>query len=276
MRETILVTGAGGPAGRAATAWLDARGLAVAGADMREIEKCFQLPAASAEEFERALIELVERVQVRLLVPTVSEELPKIAAMKKELEARGCHVAISPPNAVGIANDKLRTAQFAAARALACPATSRHRTAFGFPMLVKPRVGRGGRGVRVLQDALELAAVEGDVVYQEFIPGDEYDGNLYLAADGEVLAAVVLRKVALAQGIVGNATAVERAHHPAVRALCVRVAQAMELSGPLDLDVRLRADGTPALLEVNARLGANVLAAPEVMEALVAEWRARR
>jgi carbamoyl-phosphate synthase large subunit len=37
------------------------------------------------------------------------------------------------------------------------------------------------------------------------------------------------------------------------------------------VDVRRRADGTPVILEINARFGANSHHAPEVLDALLAE-----
>jgi D-alanine-D-alanine ligase-like ATP-grasp enzyme len=72
---------------------------------------------------------------------------------------------------------------------------------------------------------------------------------------------------------VGNALAVERVSHPGVLDLAVLAARALRLEGPLDLDVRLGAGGEPAVLEVNARLGANVLNAREVLDALDDAWR---
>jgi carbamoyl-phosphate synthase large subunit len=145
----------------------------------------------------------------------------------------------------------------------------------GLPLLAKPRIGRGGRGVSVFHDAAELFTTpQSDLVWQEFIPGEEYDVNLFVEPGGEVTASVVLRKVALRDGETGNALGVERVHHPAVRDVAVRAARALELAGPVDVDVRLRRDGTPAILEVNARLGANSLSATEVLEALDDAWRA--
>lgn len=288
MSEVVVVTGVGGPAGRAAVTWLGARRIAVVGTDLREVEapvRAFhRVPAAGDPAFERALLDVVTRERASLLVPTVTEELPIAARMREALAARGCAVAVSSPDAVAIANDKLRTAEELGRRGLSVPITfcaSARREeialALGFPLLSKPRFGRGGRGVRLYQSAAQLAAAAPDeVVYQEFIPGDEYDANLYVAGDGSVPAAVVLRKTCLRDGLVGNALGVERTGHEGVRDLGVRVARALGLVGPLDMDVRLRRDGSPALLEVNARIGANVLSAPEVMEALLREWRSTR
>ncbi len=285
MPEVVVVTGVGGPAGKAAATWFSARGVAVVGTDLREVDapvRTFRrVPAAGDPAFERVLLDLVARERASLLVPTVTEELPVASRLRDALAARRCAVAVSLPEAVDVANDKLRTAHELARRGLPVPITfssSARRDeialALGFPLLSKPRFGRGGRGVRVCESAAQLDGEGADeLIYQEFISGDEYDANLYVAGDGSVPAAVVLRKTSLKQGRVGNALAVERARHDGVLDLCMRVARALGLSGPLDMDVRLRRDGSPALLEVNARIGANVLSAPEVMEALLQEWR---
>jgi carbamoyl-phosphate synthase large subunit len=188
------------------------------------------------------------------------------------------------PAGVEIAGDKLRTAEVLGARGVAVPRTrpagadrAQLPAALGLPLLSKPRLGRGGRGVRLHRTVDDvLRAPQEDVVWQEFAPGDEFDVNLFLERTGEIAAAVVLRKTALRDGETGNATGVERAAHPAVREEAIRAARALELAGPLDVDVRLRRDGTPVILEINARLGANVLTAPEVREALLVAWRAGR
>jgi carbamoylphosphate synthase large subunit len=44
------------------------------------------------------------------------------------------------------------------------------------------------------------------------------------------------------------------------------------LQGPADVDIRCGADGVPAVLEINARFGANSAYAPEIVDALLDEW----
>jgi carbamoyl-phosphate synthase large subunit len=52
--------------------------------------------------------------------------------------------------------------------------------------------------------------------------------------------------------------------------------RSLDLVGPVDIDVRRRADGRPVVLEVNARFGANSAWAPEVLDAVLADSRVRR
>ena len=84
---------------------------------------------------------------------------------------------------------------------------------------------------------------------------------------------MVLRKTGLKDGLVGNALGVERVERDDLAELGARAARSLGLEGPIDMDVRLAADGTPAVLEINARLGANVLSAREVLDALDTAWR---
>jgi carbamoyl-phosphate synthase large subunit len=286
--ETALVTGVGGPAGRAAATWLSARGMRVIGTDVRELpSEAWALrlvPPAGDPSFVRALLSLVGAERPSLLVPTVSEELPGVARLREALRGLGCALAMGTPPGVDVAADKLLTAEALACAGLPVPRSLPGQTpraellaALGLPLLSKPRIGRGGRGVTVFHDAAALpAGPRADLVWQEFIPGEEFDVNLFVERSGEASAAVVLRKTALRDGETGNAEGVERVDHPAVREVAVRAARALQLAGPLDVDVRLRRDGTPAILEINARLGANSLSAPEVLEALDAAWRGGR
>jgi carbamoylphosphate synthase large subunit len=288
MCQTVLVTGVGGPAGRAGASYFAAKGYRVVGTDMREVESPatdFRLvPAAHDARFVSTLLEIAAEEDVQLVLSTVTEELPVVARMRAALRERGVALSISDPPGVDVANDKLRTAEELDRAGLPVPITfpatappDEIADVLGFPLLSKPRFGRGGRGVVVHSGMDDLAcASPGEVVWQQFLPGEEYDLNLFVERDGGVPVAVVLRKTALKDGLVGNALGVERVERPDVAELGVRAARSLALEGPIDMDVRMDAGGSPAVLEINARLGANVLSAREVLDALDDAWRSGR
>ena len=285
MYETVLVTGVGGPAGRASASYFANKGYRVVGTDLREVESPatdFRLvPAARDPRFAPVLCAIALQEKATLVVSTVTEELPVVARLRTSLRERGISLSISDPAGVDVANDKLRTAEDLDRAGVAVPVTYAAATphqelaeALGFPLLSKPRFGRGGRGVVVHRGAGDLAcASPEEVVWQEFLPGQEYDLNLFVERDGSVTAAVVLRKTGLKDGLVGNALGVERVERPDVAELGVRAVHSLGLEGPIDMDIRLGSDGSPAVLEVNARIGANVLSAREVLDALDDAWR---
>lgn len=282
----FLVTGVGGPAGRSTTLLLLERGHTVVGTDMREVSlpgvRVHRVPAASARNFLAELHRLAVQEGTELLVPTVSEELPVVAAGWEALGGLRISAVIAPYQAIHLANDKYLTSTRLSSQGVGVPRyalPSQVRSPadvarqVGWPCLTKPRVGRGGREVtvRTEEDWPSIAALDDRYILQEFIPSADYAPNLYLGRDGDPVV-VVLEKTKLKDGIVGNALEVRRVVAPDVADLAVSAAKAMGLNGPLDIDVRRRSDGTPVVLEINARFGANIAQAPEVLDAMLASY----
>ncbi len=280
----VFITGVGGPAGRATAAFLREHGVDVLVADARPVPgepRLVPLPLATDPAFLATLRREIASRRAELLVSTVTEELPLVSSERETFRAAGCAVFISPPAAAETANDKWLTVQALARADVGVPRSLSGAPrddivqVLGFPVLSKPRRGRGGRGVEIHEVPGDIEAASEDRVYQEFLPGEEYDVNLFAEPGGEPAALVVLRKTALRGGRVGNATAVERVHAPDVAELAAATSRTMALEGPIDVDVRRDRLGRPLVLEVNARVGANVRFAEEVLETLVQRWRER-
>jgi len=284
--QRVLVTGVGGPAGSAVVRYLKKKGFFVVGTDINKVDTEADLfikvlPALS-DGFREELLGIIDSHRPSLIIPTVTEELVTIAELRDRLVAMGTVVYISPADTVRVAWDKFETVRFLEARGIAVPRTfmageaSKEDIAarLGFPLLAKPLKTRGGRGVRVFESMEELMAEERtEIVFQEFIAGEEFDANLFVTEDGRVDACVVLRKTALKAGLVGNALSVERVEDERVGLLAKKVVEAMRCRGPVDVDIRCKKDGTPTVLEVNARVGGNILDAPEILDSLIKQWR---
>lgn len=54
--------------------------------------------------------------------------------------------------------------------------------------------------------------------------------------------------------------------------IAARAIDALGVVGPADVDVRRDARGTPLVLEVNARFGANSEHAPELLRSTLRDW----
>ncbi|MGW4464682.1 ATP-grasp domain-containing protein [Micromonospora sp. NPDC004704] len=283
----LLVTGAAGPAGRALLHALAMRAVPAIGVDMAPADGrapgaagpdgIERVPAATDGSFLPELLRVAHHHGVDLIVPTVTEELPVLAPLA--VRSTRPAVLVSPPSAVEIADDKWRTVQVLAGAGVAVPRSvlpgllspQALRGYLGWPYLSKPRRGRGGRGVRVHDRTGTPPPDPGDLL-QEFIPGTEYAVDVFADRLGRVEAIVVLRKTTLAQGRVGNAVRVVRDNPSDVADLARAAVRAIGVTGPADLDIRRRRDGTPVVLEVNARFGAHSGQAPELLDALLARY----
>lgn len=280
--EKILVTGVGGPAGRNVASLLLERRYAVIGADMQRTSlsgaRAYVIPPASHPSFMRDLQAIAEKEEVDLLIPTVSEELPILALSWKNLSP--IPVAIGQHQAVQDADDKFLTSERLSCHNVSIPryllpsqasSPDEISKALGWPCLSKPRISRGGREVvvRYEGDWPEMSKLDDRYILQEFIPGTEFAPNVFI---GNKSFAVVLEKTKLKEGIVGNAAEVKRVEDPEIANLAIAAAKALGLTGPVDLDIRRRSDGSPAVLEINARFGANIRHASEVLDAVLMEF----
>lgn len=275
----VLVTGVGGPSGKAAVSALKSRGFTVTATDMHAVEHgadfFFTVPAASDPTYSQVHQGLLARQRCDWFFPTVSEELVIVAALAPDLRASGVAVFIPPLPVTRVCHDKWETACALDEQGVAVPkgavgAADDSAFALGYPMVSRPRVGRGGRGV-VVHDAPGMPPATEHPVWQEFLSGMEYDVLLVRHPDAPhpIRMLQVFEKLSLKDGRVGNAVDVRPVEADDVANLARAAAAALDLRGPADLDIRRGADGKPRVLEVNARIGAHALRAPQVFDALV-------
>jgi carbamoylphosphate synthase large subunit len=188
-------------------------------------------------------------------------------------------VFISEPAVVDLANDKFDTATQLKELRIPVPKTlllSELRSVteagegLGYPFLVKPRIGQGGRGVVVYQQASDAVGEQRtDVVCQEFMPGEGCDLNLFAYPAGHVKAIAVLQKTRVREGVICNAQNVQRVIRRDMVELGIRVTRALKLEGPATVDVRRDRNGVPRVLKFNARIGANMMVTEEILESLL-------
>jgi carbamoylphosphate synthase large subunit len=282
--KTVIVTGVGGPAGRNVSDLLVKQNLHVIGVDMHPVEMTGgdfqQVPAALDDRFIDALYAIAKKARPVLIIPTVTEELPVLASdwrWNKDMP-----LLLSTAEGIHIANDKYLTCKLLAERDISVPRfalPSKLRSPdeladqIGWPCITKPRTGRGGRGVAIREkgDFSIVRSLGDEYIVQEFADGTDFAPNVYIGNDRRGTV-VVLEKMVLKEGRVGNALAVRRVIAPDVAALATEAALALDLRGPVDVDIRRLQDGTPVVLEINARFGANIRYAPEVLERVIAEY----
>ncbi|MFF1828334.1 ATP-grasp domain-containing protein [Paenarthrobacter sp. NPDC058040] len=288
----FLVTGVGGPAGSSLARQLMDRGHWVLGVDMQAVgsgsaDVVAKVSRSDAPGYLWELRGLTAQHAIDVLVPTVSDELVLVSGAKDDL-APGVRVVVADAAPVRIANDKFHTMACLDNAGVGVPAyglpgsfeSAEHAMdVLGGPLVVKPRVSRGGRGVQILerlagggQHAADAwATLDETVIVQRFASGPEYAPVVHLDGKGERLV-VVLEKTELKEGRIGNAVSVRRSEPPAdrdVAELAVAAVEALGLQGPVDIDIRRMADGTPVVLEVNARFGANSTFAPELVDSVL-------
>jgi carbamoyl-phosphate synthase large subunit len=258
---TVLVTGAGGPAGVAVVRAVRALGRAVVAVDSdpmavgaRLADDGTVVPRYDDSSYVDCLIDYASRVGATVLAPTLAEELPVLARAHATLQRGGLRAWLPEPGAVCTCIDKWQFAQAMSAGGVPSPATALGTVGdVPGPWIVKPRFGRGSRDVYVVERRAELEWVLSRVtepLVQQLLVGREFTVDTLTDREGTTLGAVSRWRLETRGGIStrGETFADDDVQHVVERAL-----KTVGLVGPGNVQGFCTVGGDVALTEINPR-----------------------
>lgn len=220
-------------------------------------------PAMDEIEYIEALRELIDRYTIDLVIPITDEEL-EVVAKHSESIPKECFLLLSPYETIRTCNDKYLT--YCAMQSYDIPTlnslvpdatTDIHEkiqdTGLSFPLIAKPRKGRGSQDVYRLDspDDLVLLGRIPDPLIQEYAPGDVYTVVLFWTSGRSTH--ILTRKTTILKA--GVAYQAEICCEPTLVDYSIKIAQSMEFIGPVNFQWLFTANG-PQLLEINPRFNA--------------------
>jgi len=261
--SAVLVTGSGGPAGVAVVRRLVALGHRVVAVDIDPIAAGSALaavggvvPRADDPAFVDALLAVAAEHGADALVSTVAEELPALTAAADRLTAAGLATWLPELAAVDLCCDKAAFAVRLVEVGVPTPATAatvEAATDVPGPWIVKPRAGRGSRGVQLLDAAADVvAAMTADpgLIVQTRLTGREFTADALVARDGSLLTVVPRWRDATKAGISVQGTTFDS---EAVTTVVADALEAVGLTGPANVQGFVAEDGTVTVVEINPR-----------------------
>lgn len=272
QRIRVLMTGAGGAGTIEIIHSLRRSGryeIAVADAGRHSYgfhlaDRGYLIPFGADERFSEVFGGLILKERPDFVIPLVDEEIPKVHALVKGELAGHTRVLAPTPAFCDLSLDKWRMACAMEEVGLSTAHTvlaSEVPASFPFPAIVKPRSGRGSRGVATVRERAELDAYlactskpASHFVLQALLLGREFTTSVVAGLDGTLLA-VVPKEAVEKRGItqVGVTRRV-----PAIDALCSDMQSKLEANGPFNVQLILGEDGVPRVFEVNPRYSTTV------------------
>lgn len=265
---TVLLTGAGGAAIPYLIEGLHQRGYRVLTADMDPnavglylSDAGYIIPPGKSPEFLSVLRNICHHEKVNVVVPLVDEELLR----SLELEKDNLIVVLPEYDFVNLCLDKYQLMKKLKGAGILIPDThliSDSLNDIHYPVVVKPRTGRGSRGLGIIYSEVELASFlesspyqNDELLLQTYIDGLEYTVSVVVWRDGEVQA-VVPKEIIFKKGI--THFAVTRRNEK-IETLCKRIQEKLHANGPFNVQLRLEKNtGTPLLFEINPRFSTTV------------------
>lgn len=252
-----------------------------------------QVPPAGDPGFINAIISICTENKIDLILPLVTKELSFLANAIPEINATDAKVLISNSGSLDIANDKGKLYQFLQWRGLPVPAfrivenIEQLESAAadlghpGKPVVVKPCLSNGSRGVRILDerinkmdllfnhkpgspwsdlDSLNRILVSGTfppLLVSEYLPGEEYSVDC-IADNGKSLLIVPRLRKKMIGGISVEGEFIE--HKPVIE-YCRKIIEELKLDGNIGIQVKGSETNEQLILEINPRVQGTVSAA---------------
>jgi carbamoyl-phosphate synthase large subunit len=206
---------------------------------------------------------ILRRERPDFVIPLVDEEIPIYHRLVSELlpDAR-----VVTPRAEFCATmlDKWSTFRALDGAGLPVPRTWLASEAGDavYPAVVKPRAGRGSRGVAYLQGPAELASylqaapLPADrYVVQARVDGTEFTVSVVVPLGGPAALAVVPKEVVDKRG--STVVGITR-RHPRIEEMCRELQARLRADGPFNVQLIVDGHGVPRVIEVNPRYSTTV------------------
>ena len=251
------------------------------------VDKGYVVPAGDAPDYIDVLSIIVEREAVNVIVPCSDEEVLVLSRYKDFFRERGVAILCSPFDVTDVAIDKGSMLTFLKERGLAHPhfhipttITELFQAAedLGYPdrpVVVKPRRGRGGRGVKVLREDINVLETRdsnemrlewyaealgqnvSELVLMEYLPGEDYSVDV-LADRGRLLYVVPRKRI---RAILGPSQIGETVWNQPVVDMVEAVVSCFGFDSNVNIQLRCSADDRmPTVYEINPRVSGTIVA----------------
>lgn len=214
------------------------------------------VPLSSDPTYIKTIIEICKKENIRLVVPTIDEELHAFGGCGKQFKDQGIILLTSERETQEICLDKYLTYKFFKEKGLPFANTylpeEIEPKKMTYPLFIKPRMGRGSVHAYPVKSEKELTFflyyIENPVV-QTFLEGKEFTIDILCDLDGKVISVVPRERIVIRSGVCDRGVTVKDWN---LINTSVRIAESLNIIGPANFQCKLH-QGKVTFFEVNPR-----------------------
>lgn len=277
MRLTVGITGIGGDIGLGILSSLKQskyRNSRTIGMDINpysvglyRVNKGYIVPGASSPEYLSKIIKICNKERIDALFVSTEQELSCLSENREMFKDKTkTKLIIADKNIIDIGLDKWKTYQFLEKNSFLYPqsvllknnakAVEEFIKKFGFPLIIKPRYGRGSKNLHLVKNFEELnffgQKIDQPIMQEYLEPStEEYTCGVF-ALKNKVFSIIFKRELNFgltAKAIVWKDKEIET--------VCKKICQRLGLEGPINIQLRKTKKGAVPF-EINPRYSSTV------------------
>ncbi len=213
------------------------------------------LPEIDSKLYITRLFEIVEKHKIEILMPSSGYDIYQYSENKEKLLKLGALPVVSDKKTMERCRDKMQTFSYLSKKFDLPFTTLDYKRTIRFPIIAKPRYGKGSKGIVKIENEKELKYVQikkDDLIFQEYLPGTEYTIDVLSDLDCEPIIAVPRIRLETKAGISTMGKIVKDEN---ISDTCKSIAKYLKIRGPCCIQMKESEEGILKIVEVNPRLG---------------------
>ena len=215
------------------------------------------LPEIDSKLYITRLFEIVEKHKIEILMPSSGYDIYQYSDNKEKLLKLGALPVVSDKKTMERCKDKMQTFNYLSKKFDLPFTTIDYKKTSRFPLIAKPRYGKGSKGIVKIDNEKELKYVQtkrdkDNLIFQEYLPGTEYTIDVLSDLECEPIIAVPRIRLETKAGISTMGKIVKDEN---ISDTCKSIAKCLKIRGPCCIQMKESKEGILKIVEVNPRMG---------------------
>ncbi len=215
------------------------------------------LPEIDSKLYVSRLFNIVEKHKIEILMPSSGYDIYQYSDNKEKLLKLGALPVVSDKKTMERCKDKMQTFNYLSKKFDLPFTTLDYKKTSRFPLIAKPRYGKGSKGLVKIDNEKELKYVQtkkdkDNLIFQEYLPGTEYTIDVLSDLECEPIIAVPRIRLETKAGISTMGKIVKDEN---ISDTCKSIAKCLKIRGPCCIQMKESKEGILKIVEVNPRMG---------------------
>jgi carbamoyl-phosphate synthase large subunit len=219
----------------------------------------YVIPRYDNEFFIDNLLRIIKEQNIKVLMPSSGYDIYGYSDNYNLITDYGAIPIVSRRKVLEICRDKLLSYQFLSNKFPFAFTTEYPEKIDTFPIIAKPRFGKGSNNIIVIENKLDLEFVMRkfeNMIFQEYLPGTEYTVDVLSDLTEKPIMAIPRIRIDTKAGISVKGKIVRNSM---IENLCKDTAATLGIRGPSCIQLKESNNGELKIIEINPRFGGGTI-----------------